>query len=56
MRKEKAMKIRTTLKAGGRKMTNHSERATERTGVKLQSHVKAGGKRISNHNERPTER
>jgi hypothetical protein len=30
MLKEKAMKIRTTLKAGGRKMMNHNERATER--------------------------
>jgi hypothetical protein len=42
MQKEKAMKIRTTLKAGGLGL-NHNERATERPGVKLQSHVKAGG-------------
>ena len=30
VQKEKAMKIRTTLKAGGRKMSNHNERPAER--------------------------
>jgi hypothetical protein len=30
MQKETAMKIRTTLKAGGRKLANHNERPIER--------------------------
>ena len=47
---ETVMKIRTTIKAGGRTY-NHNEIVLRAAGLKLKTRVKAGGRR-PNHNER----
>jgi len=45
------MKIRTKVKAGGVRLSNHNQSLVRSAGLKVKTHVKAGGVRLGNHNQ-----